>query len=151
MKLTFEKELAIKRGVIKATEKGIGVSKLAEHFGVSKSTIYKYRRILTEQGFLIKESDGVYLVAQNKYSNKSSSQPKIHTLDLSITDSDNIYSTEETIAIKSHSLERESTNNPKEVNTALPQTKESFKENPKKNTKRKNFVKKIFNKVKKKK
>mgnify|MGYP000569054503 CR=1 FL=1 len=86
MKLTFEKELAIKRSVIQATEKGVGVSKLAEHFGVSKSTIYKYRRILTEQGFLIKESDGIYLVAENKYSNKPSTQPKIHTLDLSLSD-----------------------------------------------------------------
>jgi hypothetical protein len=86
MKLSFEKELAIKKAILYGTENNVSIANYADGFGVSKSTIYKYRRILVEQGFIAKEFDGSYSIVENKYSKKISTKPKVHTLDLSFND-----------------------------------------------------------------
>jgi len=86
MKLPFEKELAIKKAILYGTENNVNITNYADGFGISKSTIYKYRRMLVEQGFIAKESDGSYSIVENKYSKKASTKPKVHTLDLSFND-----------------------------------------------------------------
>lgn len=70
MKIPHQKEFAIKKAIMIAIEKGENVSKLASYFGVSKSTIYKYRRSLRDQGFVIKNENEVYVVTENKFSKK---------------------------------------------------------------------------------
>ncbi|MFC4892504.1 HTH domain-containing protein [Pseudofrancisella aestuarii] len=87
MKIPREKELAIKRAIIQCIEKNESAAKLADDLGISKSTIYKYRKALVDQGFLIKESDGSFSTVENKYSTKQSKKPKMHTLDLSFNES----------------------------------------------------------------
>ncbi|APC97903.1 FTL_1293 family small RNA FtrC-regulated protein [Francisella frigiditurris] len=87
MKIPREKELAIKKAIIQCIEKNESAAKLADDLGISKSTIYKYRKALVDQGFLIKESDGSFSTVENKYSTKPSKKPKMHTLDLSFNES----------------------------------------------------------------
>ncbi|QLE78269.1 helix-turn-helix domain-containing protein [Francisella sp. Scap27] len=70
MKIPHQKEFAMKKAIMIAIEKGESVSKLASYFGVSKSTIYKYRRSLRDQGFIIKNENEVYVVTENKFSKK---------------------------------------------------------------------------------
>lgn len=73
MKILPEKELAIKKAIIKAVETGHSAAVLAESFSVSKSTIYKYRRILKDQGFIKKNENGVYVITTNKFSTQAQS------------------------------------------------------------------------------
>lgn len=54
MKIPNEKEFAIKKAILKAIEQGYSVAQLADGFGVSRSLIYKYRRVLRDQGFIRK-------------------------------------------------------------------------------------------------
>ena len=70
MRILPEKELAMKKAIIKAIENGQSSAKLADHFGVSKSSIYKYRRILREQGFITKNECGNFVVTDVKFSKK---------------------------------------------------------------------------------
>jgi DNA-binding transcriptional regulator YhcF (GntR family) len=71
MKILPEKELAIKKAIIKAIENGQSAAKLADHFGVSKSSIYKYRRILREQGFITKDENDNFVITDVKFSKKT--------------------------------------------------------------------------------
>ena len=71
MKIPHGKELAIKKAIIKAVESGHSAAKLANGFGVSKSTIYKYRRILRGQGFIKKNENDLYIITANKFSKQS--------------------------------------------------------------------------------
>jgi len=71
MKILPEKELAIKRAIIKAVESGHSAAKLADGFGVSKSTIYKYRRILRDQGFIRKNENDAYIITANRFSSQA--------------------------------------------------------------------------------
>ena len=68
MKILPQKELAMKRAIIKTIENGHSSAKLADHFGVSKSTIYKYRRILREQGFITKDENDNFIITDIKFS-----------------------------------------------------------------------------------
>ena len=70
MRILPEKELAMKKAIIKAIENGQSSAKLADHFGVSKSSIYKYRRILREQGFISKDESGNFVITDVKFSKK---------------------------------------------------------------------------------
>lgn len=70
MKIPTQKEFAIKKAIMLAIEKGESVAKLSPYFGVSKSTIYKYRRVLREQGFIIKNENDIYVITENKFSKK---------------------------------------------------------------------------------
>ena len=71
MKILPEKELAIKKAIIKAVESGHSAAKLADGFGVSKSTIYKYRRILREQGFITKDENDNFILTDIKFSKQT--------------------------------------------------------------------------------
>ena len=71
MKILPEKELVIKKAIIKAVESGQSAAKLADGFGVSKSTIYKYRRILRDKGFIKKNENNVYVITANKFSKQA--------------------------------------------------------------------------------
>ncbi len=71
MKILPEKELAIKKAIIKSIENGQSAAKLADHFGVSKSSIYKYRRILREQGFITKDQNDNFVITDVKFSKKT--------------------------------------------------------------------------------
>lgn len=70
MRILPEKELAMKKAIIEAIENGQSAAKLADQFGVSKSSIYKYRRILREQGFISKDESGNFVVTDVKFSKK---------------------------------------------------------------------------------
>lgn len=71
MKILPEKELAMKKAIIKAIENGQSAAKLADHFGVSKSSIYKYRRILREQGFITKSENDNFILTDIKFSKQT--------------------------------------------------------------------------------
>ncbi len=71
MKILPEKELAMKKAIIKAIENGQSAAKLADHFGVSKSSIYKYRRILREQGFITKDENDNFVITDIKFSKQT--------------------------------------------------------------------------------
>ena len=71
MKILPEKELAMKKAIIKAIENGQSAAKLADHFGVSKSSIYKYRRILREQGFITKDENDNFILTDIKFSKQA--------------------------------------------------------------------------------
>lgn len=70
MKIPAEKEFAMKKAILKAIELGKSPAQLALSFGVSKSTIYKYRRMLRDQGFIYKNENDIYVVTENKFSSK---------------------------------------------------------------------------------
>jgi predicted transcriptional regulator len=70
MRIPAEKELSMKKAILKAIENGESPAKLAPSFGVSKSTIYKYRRALRNQGFIKKNENDIYVITQNKFSTK---------------------------------------------------------------------------------
>ena len=81
MSIPSQRELSIKRSIIKAIETGSSVSALAQNFGISKSSIYKYRRSLRDLGYIKKNENGVYVVSENKFSNRLTT-PKTSDLDL---------------------------------------------------------------------
>ena len=70
MKISFEQELFMKKSILYAIENNYSMTQLADHFGVSKSTIYKYRRHLRDQGFIKKNENGIYFVVNNKFSKR---------------------------------------------------------------------------------
>jgi len=70
MKIPAEKEFAMKKAILKAIESGKSPAQLAPSFGVSKSTIYKYRRMLRDQGFIYKNENDIYVITENKFSTK---------------------------------------------------------------------------------
>ena len=70
MKIPAEKEFAMKKAILKAIELGKSPAQLAPSFGVSKSTIYKYRRMLRDQGFIYKNENDIYVITENKFSTK---------------------------------------------------------------------------------
>ncbi|AJC49456.1 hypothetical protein IB642_04385 [Allofrancisella guangzhouensis] len=70
MRIPVEKEFTIKKAVLNAIEKNQSPAKLADSFGVSKSTIYKYRRALRDQGFIKKTENDIYVIVENKFSIK---------------------------------------------------------------------------------
>lgn len=82
MRIPAKKELAIKKSIMKAIESGNSVSALANHFGISKSTIYKYRRAMRDLGFIKKNENDVYVITENKFSSRKAA-PKTSKLDLS--------------------------------------------------------------------
>lgn len=71
MRIPAEKEFAMKKAILKAIEAGHSPAQLAPSFGVSKSTIYKYRRMLRDQGFIKKNENDVYVITENKFSTKA--------------------------------------------------------------------------------
>ncbi len=77
MKILPEKKLAIKNAIIKAIENGQNAAKLSEHFGVSKSSIYKFRRILREQGFIAKDENDNFIVTDVKFYKQTSDASSI--------------------------------------------------------------------------
>ncbi|MEY8767620.1 FTL_1293 family small RNA FtrC-regulated protein [Francisella philomiragia] len=81
MKIPNEKEFAIKKAILKAIEQGYSVAQLADGFGVSRSLIYKYRRVLRDQGFIRKNENDMYVITENKFSMKPET-PKTASLDL---------------------------------------------------------------------
>ncbi|MED7819678.1 MULTISPECIES: HTH domain-containing protein [unclassified Francisella] len=83
MKIPASKELDIKKAILKAIENNVSPAKLADSFGVSKSTIYKYRRMLADQGFIQKNENDIYVISPNKFSIKPSNVPKTADLELS--------------------------------------------------------------------
>ncbi|QIV96550.1 ArsR family transcriptional regulator [Allofrancisella inopinata] len=68
MRIPYENEFIIKKSILKAIEKNASPAKLASSFGISKSTIYKYRRALRDQGFVKKNENGIYVIVVNKFS-----------------------------------------------------------------------------------
>ncbi|KEI34790.1 FTL_1293 family small RNA FtrC-regulated protein [Allofrancisella frigidaquae] len=70
MRIPAEREFVIKKAVFKAIKKNESPAKLANSFGISKSTIYKYRRALRDQGFIKKNENGIYVAVENKFSIK---------------------------------------------------------------------------------
>lgn len=68
MRIPVEKEIVMKKAILKAIEYGQSAAKLADSFGVSKSTVYKYRRALRNQGFVKKNENGIYVLTNNKFS-----------------------------------------------------------------------------------
>ncbi|AIT09908.1 hypothetical protein LO80_07965 [Candidatus Francisella endociliophora] len=75
MRIPVQKEIAMKRAIFNAIKNGQSAAKLADGFGVSKSTIYKYRRALRDQGFVKKNENDVYVVTQSKFLEDISSKP----------------------------------------------------------------------------
>lgn len=90
MKIPASRELAIKRAILKAIENNVSPAKLADNFGVSKSTIYKYRRELADQGFIQKNKNNIYIISPNKFSIKPSNIPKTADLELSYKNEKNL-------------------------------------------------------------
>ncbi|MEY8703178.1 transcriptional regulator [Francisella philomiragia] len=85
MKIPNEKEFAIKKAILKAIEQGYSVAQLADGFGVSRSLIYKYRRVLRDQGFIRKNENDMYVITENKFSMKPEA-PKTASLDFKYAD-----------------------------------------------------------------
>ena len=106
MKIPASRELAIKKAILKAVENNVSPAKLADNFGVSKSTIYKYRRELAEQGFIQKNENDIYIISPNKFSIKPSNIPKTADLKLSYK-SEKILNLEDNkyIHIKDHHIQ----------------------------------------------
>ena len=122
MKLPQEKIIKIKKSILKAIELGESPAKLGVKFGVSKSTIYKYRRELKELGFIKKNENDIYVVVGNKFSTKSKTNLETEPLDLSYND-DN----------KQEELSVDTRNNKiiDMKNTGLGETKNTASENTK--------------------
>jgi transposase-like protein len=85
MRIPAEKEVAMKKSILHAIENGTSVAALANKFGTSKSTIYKYRRALRDLGYIKKNENDVYVITDNKFS-KRPTTPKTSNLDLSFKD-----------------------------------------------------------------
>lgn len=90
MKIPHQKEFAMKKAIMIAIEKGESVSALASYFGVSKSTIYKYRRALRDQGFIVKNENDIYVVTENKFSKKQQA-PKTAEMNFDEYIDENLY------------------------------------------------------------
>ncbi|QIW10772.1 helix-turn-helix domain-containing protein [Francisella sp. LA112445] len=156
MKIPASKELDIKKAILKAIENNTSPAKLADSFGVSKSTIYKYRRGLVEQGFIQKNENGVYVISPNKFSIKPSKVPKTADLELSYQSESLEVKDNQYVHIKDHHVQNlndqaEQPEEEQEVEVKILKKKQNFTPIEEPNDKQKGLLQKLFGKFIKKK
>ncbi|WP_150468145.1 replication/maintenance protein RepL [Francisella sp. SYW-9] len=156
MRIPASKELDIKKAILKAIENNTSPAKLADSFGVSKSTIYKYRRGLTEQGFIKKNENGAYIIQPNKFSTKSSEVPKTADLELSYESENLEIKDKEYVHIKDHHVQNlnddaAQSEEEQEVEVKILKKKQNFTSIEEPNDKQKGLLQRLFGKFIKKK
>ncbi|MED7789378.1 replication/maintenance protein RepL [Francisella sp. 19X1-34] len=158
MRIPASKELDIKKAILKAIENNTSPAKLADSFGVSKSTIYKYRRGLAEQGFIKKNENGAYIIQPNKFSTKSSDVPKTADLELSYQSENLEVKDKEYVHIKDHHIQNQNdqADQPEEeqeveVEVKVLKKERNFTPIEESNNKQKGLLQRLFGKFIKKK
>ncbi|ASG67456.1 hypothetical protein fh0823_00500 [Francisella halioticida] len=155
MKIPASKELDIKKAILKAIESNTSPAKLADSYGVSKSTIYKYRRMLADQGFIKKNENGAYIIQPNKFSTKPSDVPKTADLELSYqNESLEVKNSDSTHTKEDHHLQSTDQTESKEceeVEVKILKKKQNFTPTKESNIENKGLFKKFLGKFKKKK
>ena len=156
MKIPASKELDIKKAILKAIENNMSPAKLADNFGVSKSTIYKYRRELADQGFIQKNENGIYIISPNKFSIKPSNIPKTADLELSYESESLEVKDKEYVHIKDHHIQNLNDDaaqpeEEQEVEVKILKKKHNYTHFEESNDKQKGLFQRLFGKFIKKK